>query len=127
MNGDGWRAVPVIDSGGAMMRNSAGRQVTDALPELAGLVDTLDGRAAIPDRELVACPDGRPELYAPHRRHASSAATHEAPGRKSDQRREARSRRQATEEVPRHCWIVAAVSDPLRVEPILPRQSLSGG
>ena len=35
-----------------------------SLPELVGLVDTLEGRTAILDGELIACPDARPDFYA---------------------------------------------------------------
>ena len=60
---DGWRALAYID-GGLKVRTRSGRQVSDSLPELAGLVDALDGHAAILDGELVACPDGAPDFYA---------------------------------------------------------------
>ena len=61
---DGWRAVVYIDAGGApRVRTRAGRQVADALPELAGLVDAVDGRRVILDGELVACPHSRPDFY----------------------------------------------------------------
>jgi bifunctional non-homologous end joining protein LigD len=64
---DGWRALVYLD-GGLMVRTRSGRQVSDALPELAGLVDALAGRNAILDGELVACPDGVVDFYALARR-----------------------------------------------------------
>jgi bifunctional non-homologous end joining protein LigD len=54
---DGWRAVMYVDRG-LRVRTRTGRQVSDCLPELAGLVDALDGHTVILDGELVACPDG---------------------------------------------------------------------
>jgi bifunctional non-homologous end joining protein LigD len=78
---DGWRAVVYIKDGRLKVRTRAGRQVTDALPELAGLVDVLRGRNAILDGELVACDDGEIDFYrlAPRMRytgqHARRAAT----------------------------------------------------
>ena len=38
--------------------------MSESLPELVGLVGALDGQPAIHDGELIACPDGRPDLYA---------------------------------------------------------------
>jgi bifunctional non-homologous end joining protein LigD len=60
---DGWRALVYLD-GGMKVRTRSGREVSDALPELAGLADALSGRAAILDGELVACPDGTVDFYA---------------------------------------------------------------
>ncbi len=60
---DGWRALLYID-GGLNVRTRSGRQVSDSLPELAGLVDALEGRSAILDGELIACVDGTPDFYA---------------------------------------------------------------
>jgi ATP-dependent DNA ligase len=57
---DGWRALVYIEDGTLKVRTRTARPVADALPELAGLVDALDGRPAILDGELVACPDGSP-------------------------------------------------------------------
>jgi ATP-dependent DNA ligase len=45
--------------GGLGVRTRTGRQVSDSLPELAGLVDALAGHCLILDGELVACPDGK--------------------------------------------------------------------
>ena len=59
---DGWRARVYLD-GGLKVRTRAGRQVSDSLPELAGLVDALEGRSAILDGELIACVDGVPDVY----------------------------------------------------------------
>jgi bifunctional non-homologous end joining protein LigD len=60
---DGWRALVYIEDG-LKVRTRAGRQVTDALPELAGLVDGLGGRSAILDGELIAMVDGVVDFYA---------------------------------------------------------------
>ena len=60
---DGWRALLYID-GGLKVRTRSGREVSESLPELAGLVDALDGRSVILDGELIACPDSRPDFYA---------------------------------------------------------------
>jgi ATP-dependent DNA ligase len=54
---DGWRALAYIDQG-LKVRTRSGRQVSDSLPELAGLVDALGARPAILDGELIACQDG---------------------------------------------------------------------
>ena len=42
---------------GLLVRTRTGRQVTDSLPELTGLVDALYGHCVILDGELVVCPD----------------------------------------------------------------------
>jgi hypothetical protein len=60
---DGWRALVYIDEG-LRVRARTGRQVSDSLPELTGLVDALAGRKVILDGELVACPDGKVDFYA---------------------------------------------------------------
>ena len=60
---DGWRALLYID-GGLKVRTRSGRQVSDSLPELHGLVDALDGRPAILDGELIACVEGNVDFYA---------------------------------------------------------------
>jgi bifunctional non-homologous end joining protein LigD len=60
---DGWRALVYVD-GAIRVRTRTGRQVSDALPELTGLVDALDGHHVILDGELVACPDGKVDFYA---------------------------------------------------------------
>jgi bifunctional non-homologous end joining protein LigD len=60
---DGWRALAYID-GGLKVRTRRGREVSDSLPELGGLVDALDRHTAILDGELVACPDGVVDFYA---------------------------------------------------------------
>jgi bifunctional non-homologous end joining protein LigD len=60
---DGWRALVYIDRG-LRVRTRTGRQVSDYLPELMGLVDALDGRRVILDGELVACPNGEVDFYA---------------------------------------------------------------
>ena len=54
---DGWRALVYID-GNLRVRTRTGRQVSDSLPELTGVVDALDGHRLILDGELVACVDG---------------------------------------------------------------------
>jgi bifunctional non-homologous end joining protein LigD len=60
---DGWRALVYVD-GSLRVRTRTGRQVSDSLPELTGLVDALDGHSVILDGELVACPDGKVDFYA---------------------------------------------------------------
>jgi bifunctional non-homologous end joining protein LigD len=55
---DGWRALVYVD-GGLKVRTRTGRQVADSLPELAGLVEALDGHSVILDGELIACRDAR--------------------------------------------------------------------
>jgi hypothetical protein len=47
-----WRARVYVD-GGLRVRTRLGREVSVLLPELAGLVDALDGRSASLDGELV--------------------------------------------------------------------------
>jgi bifunctional non-homologous end joining protein LigD len=76
---DGWRALVYIDSG-LRVRTRTGRQVSDSLPELAGLVDALEGRSAILDGELMACPDGKVDFYslAPRMSHTGRAARYAA-------------------------------------------------
>ena len=51
---DGWRALVSVADGAVAVRTRTGRLVTDAVPELAGLADGLDGRSAVLDGELVA-------------------------------------------------------------------------
>ena len=72
---DGWRAMVYVDEG-LRVRTRTGRQVSDSLPELVGLVDALDGRNAILDGELVACPDGKVDFYclAPRMMHTGRMA-----------------------------------------------------
>src|SRR5215469_10561659 len=60
---DGWRAMVYVD-GAVRVRTRTGRQVSESLPELGGLVDSLDGHSVILDGELVACRDGRVDFYA---------------------------------------------------------------
>ncbi len=61
---DGWRALVYLDGRGVRVRTRTGREVSESLPELAGLADALDCRSAILDGELIACLDGRPDFYA---------------------------------------------------------------
>jgi len=51
---DGWRAMVYVADGWHMVRTRTGRNVTDQLPEVAGLPDVLDRRAVVLDGELVA-------------------------------------------------------------------------
>jgi bifunctional non-homologous end joining protein LigD len=60
---DGWRALVFVD-GALKVRTRSGRQVSDSLPELEGLVDVLGGRPAVLDGELVAAPDGKLDFYS---------------------------------------------------------------
>jgi bifunctional non-homologous end joining protein LigD len=60
---DGWRALVYID-GSLRVRTRSGRQVSDSLPELTGLVEALDGHSVVLDGELVACTDQVVDFYA---------------------------------------------------------------
>jgi bifunctional non-homologous end joining protein LigD len=60
---DGRRALVYLD-GDLRVRTRTGRLVADSLPELAGLVDAVDGHRAILDGELLACPHGKVDIYA---------------------------------------------------------------
>jgi bifunctional non-homologous end joining protein LigD len=73
---DGWRALVYIDGGRLKVRTRSGRQVSDALPELEGLVDALGERSAILDGELIACQDGAVDFYllAPRMLHTGRMA-----------------------------------------------------
>jgi bifunctional non-homologous end joining protein LigD len=72
---DGWRAMVYID-GGLRVRTRSGRQVSDSLPELAGLVDAFAGRSAILDGELVDMVDAKIDFYllAPRMMHTGRMA-----------------------------------------------------
>jgi bifunctional non-homologous end joining protein LigD len=72
---DGWRALVYIEPG-LKVRTPSGRQVSDSLPELAGLVDALGGRPAILDGELIARVDGAVDFYqlAPRMMHTGRIA-----------------------------------------------------
>jgi bifunctional non-homologous end joining protein LigD len=59
---DGWRALVYID-GGLKVRTRSLLQVSDSLPDLAGLVDALEGHSAVLDGELIACVDGKVDFY----------------------------------------------------------------
>jgi bifunctional non-homologous end joining protein LigD len=73
---DGWRALIYVDDG-LRVRTRTGRQVADSLPELSGLVDSLDGHRAILDGELIACVDGAVDFYrlAPRMQHTGRMAS----------------------------------------------------
>jgi len=60
---DGWRAMVYVD-GAVRVRTRTGRQVSDSLPELTGLVGAVNGHRLVLDGELVACPDGKVDFYA---------------------------------------------------------------
>ncbi len=47
---DGWRALVTVDDK-VTVRTRTGRDVTESLPELAGLADALTGRTAALDDE----------------------------------------------------------------------------
>src|SRR4051812_34743947 len=49
---DGWRALVYVD-GLVTVRTRRGKDISPALPELAGLVNALDGHSAVLDGELV--------------------------------------------------------------------------
>lgn len=85
MKWDGWRALVYVDGGGVKVRTRTVREVSDSLPELAGLVHALDGRTAVLDGELIACPDGRPAFYAltPRMSHTGRHARWAAPRSRS--------------------------------------------
>jgi bifunctional non-homologous end joining protein LigD len=55
---DAWRALVYIDEG-LKVRTRTSRQVSDSLPELAGLVNAVDGHRVILDGELVGRPGRR--------------------------------------------------------------------
>ena len=73
---DGWRAMVYVDQR-LRVRTRTGRQVSDSLPELTGLVDALDGHTGILDGELIACPDGKVDFYvlAPRMLHTGRTAS----------------------------------------------------
>jgi bifunctional non-homologous end joining protein LigD len=73
---DGWRAMVYVD-GGLRVRTRTGRQVSDSLPELLGLVDALDGHRVILDGELVAISNLKVDFYAlaPRMLHTGRTAT----------------------------------------------------
>jgi bifunctional non-homologous end joining protein LigD len=51
---DGWRAMVSVASGRVVVRTRNGHDVTAAVPELAGIRETLFGRSVVLDGELVA-------------------------------------------------------------------------
>ena len=51
---DGWRALVTVHGGQLAVRTRTGRLVTEAVPELAGLVEQLAARSVVLDGELVA-------------------------------------------------------------------------
>ena len=51
---DGWRAVVSVTSSGVEVRTRHGRDVTEAVPELAGLAAAVGERSVVLDGELVA-------------------------------------------------------------------------
>nr|WP_231127420.1 RNA ligase family protein [Motilibacter aurantiacus] len=61
---DGWRATVTVDDRGLRVRSRTGREVTAALPELAGLVPALGGRTLVLDGELVAGRGTAADFYA---------------------------------------------------------------
>jgi bifunctional non-homologous end joining protein LigD len=63
VNLDGWRALVYVDDG-LKVRTRSGRQVTDSLPELAGLADAMCGWSAILDGELIAYVDGKVDFHS---------------------------------------------------------------
>jgi bifunctional non-homologous end joining protein LigD len=60
---DGWRALVYVD-GDLRVRTRTGRQVSDSLAGLAGMVNALDGQRLILDGELVACMNGEVDFHA---------------------------------------------------------------
>lgn len=60
---DGWRAVVYLGPEGLVVRTRSGRDVTEALPELAGLVEAAAPHHLVLDGELIAGA-GRPVDFA---------------------------------------------------------------
>lgn len=75
---DGIRVLAEVDGGRLRLWSRNGNDVSAAYPELAGLADALDGRAALLDGEIVALADGIPSFGAladrMHVRNARKAA-----------------------------------------------------
>ncbi len=60
---DGYRTVAHVDGGRLRLQSSAGHDVTDRWPEIAGLAGSINASAAILDGELVVLDDeGRPNF-----------------------------------------------------------------
>jgi bifunctional non-homologous end joining protein LigD len=53
-----------MDGGGLKVRTRSRRQVSESLPELAGLVDAVCGRPTVLDGELVASVNGEIDFYS---------------------------------------------------------------
>ena len=51
---DGWRAIVTVASRRVEVRTRHGRDVTDSVPELAGIAAAVEGRGVVLDGELVA-------------------------------------------------------------------------
>jgi bifunctional non-homologous end joining protein LigD len=78
---DGWRAIVVVGGGEVRVLSRHRTDLTDRLPELAGVGEALNGRAAVLDGEVVVldesdgCPDfDRLSRRLPERRGAKLAA-----------------------------------------------------
>jgi bifunctional non-homologous end joining protein LigD len=73
---DGVRALVFVDDGSVCVQGRRQIDVTDRYPELAGIVDALDGRSAVLDGEVVAVDErGRPSFQLLQQRmHVASAA-----------------------------------------------------
>ena len=62
---DGVRALGAIVDGELHLRSSNGNDITPRYPELAGIVEQLDGHSAVVDGEVVRLdPNGRPDFGA---------------------------------------------------------------
>ena len=60
---DGYRTVAHVDAGRFRLQSSAGHDVTDRWPEIAGLAESINAPAAVLDGELVVLDDeGRPNF-----------------------------------------------------------------
>ena len=60
---DGIRAIATIGSAGLTLHSRTGNDVTHAYPELAVLVDLLDGHTGVLDGEIVALEGGRTSFH----------------------------------------------------------------
>ena len=65
---DGIRAIATVGPSGLTLRSRLGNDVTHTYPELAVLVDLLDGHTGVLDGEIVALDDGRTSFHEMQKR-----------------------------------------------------------
>ncbi len=65
---DGIRAIATIGAAGLTLRSRLGNDVTHTYPELAVLVELLDGHTGVLDGEIVALDDGRTSFHEMQKR-----------------------------------------------------------